>query len=80
MARVGAGSIAAGFMGKTHALAWRNVKAVLEANKGAVANPELAVLCDTPQKRAQAHAAQFGLARASADWRGLVAEHRAESG
>lgn len=48
MQRIGVGLIGTGFMGKTHALAWRNVRAVLGQAIGAVAIPELAVLCDTP--------------------------------
>ncbi|MDP2739183.1 MAG: Gfo/Idh/MocA family oxidoreductase [Pseudorhodobacter sp.] len=74
MQRVGVGLIGTGFMGKTHALAWRNVRAVLGQAIGAVAAPELAMLCDTPLARAEAHAAQFGFARATDDWRALVAD------
>lgn len=74
MQRIGVGLIGTGFMGKTHALAWRNVQAVLGGSLGAVATPDLALLCDTPLARAEAHAQQFGFARATDDWRALVAD------
>ncbi|WP_444666118.1 Gfo/Idh/MocA family protein [Cereibacter changlensis] len=70
MTKIGVGVIGTGFMGKTHALAWRNVKAVM----GCAAAPELAVLCDTPLDRAEAFAGQLGFARATDDWRALVAD------
>lgn len=70
MTKIGVGVIGTGFMGKTHALAWRNVKAVM----GCTATPELAVLCDTPLDRAEALAGQLGFARATDDWRALVAD------
>ncbi|TKA96830.1 Gfo/Idh/MocA family oxidoreductase [Cereibacter changlensis] len=70
MTKIGVGMIGTGFMGKTHALAWRNVKAVM----GCAAVPELAVLCDTPLDRAEAFAGQLGFARATDDWRALVAD------
>lgn len=72
MTKLGIGLIGTGFMGKTHALAWRNVKAVLGGGLGAVATPELALLCDTPLDRAKTLANQFGFARATDDWRALV--------
>lgn len=78
MARIGVGLIGTGFMGKTHALAWRNVRAVLGADIGAVASPELVMLCDTPQERAGIQAAQFGFAHACDDWRALVADPRVQ--
>jgi len=73
MARLGIGLIGTGFMGKTHALAWRNVKAVMGGAMGEVAEPQLALLCDTPD-RAQAMAGQFGFDRATDDWRALCAD------
>lgn len=73
MARLGIGLIGTGFMGKTHALAWRNVKAVMGGVMGDVATPDLAVLCDTPD-RAPRFADQFGFAAATGDWRALCAD------
>lgn len=70
MGQLGVGLIGTGFMGKTHALAWRNVKAVM----GGDVTPYLTLLCDTPLHRAQGFADQFGFARATDDWRALVAD------
>ena len=66
----GIGLIGTGFMGKAHALAYRAARAVM----GDVPEVRLALLCDTPADRAEAMAAQFGFARATDDWRGLVAD------
>lgn len=70
MKTLGIGLIGTGFMGKCHALAYRNVRAVM----GDVPPLRLAVLCDTPEARAVALADQFGFARAEPDWRALVAD------
>jgi predicted dehydrogenase len=70
---LGVGLIGTGFMGKTHALAWRNVKAVMGGVMGAVASPRLEMLCDTPD-RAAPMADQFGFARATSDWQALCAD------
>jgi predicted dehydrogenase len=61
--RVGVELIGTGFMGKCHALALA---------------PRLELLCDTPAERAGAIAAQFGFARATGDWRALVADPAVE--
>ncbi|WP_116133997.1 Gfo/Idh/MocA family protein [Tropicimonas sp. IMCC34043] len=66
----GIGLIGTGFMGKAHALAWRNVAAVM----GDVAPVRLEMLCDTPAEAATEKAHQFGFARATADWQALVAD------
>ena len=70
MDSLGVGLIGTGFMGKCHALAWRNVRAVM----GDVPPVRLELLCDTPADRAAAFADQFGFARAAADWRAVVAD------
>ena len=70
MAGIGVGLIGAGFMGKCHALALAAVGRVF----GDVAAPRLEVLCDTPAERASAMAGQWGFARATADWREVVAD------
>lgn len=57
-------------MGKCHALAYGAVRAVF----GDVPAPRLELLCDTPADRAAAMADQFGFARATGDWRALVAD------
>ena len=70
MADFGIGLIGTGFMGKAHALAWRAAGAVM----GDLPAVRLEVLCDTPADKARAMAAQFGFARATDDWRALVAD------
>ena len=64
---LGVALIGTGFMGKCHAMAWRNVATVFGG-----AHPRLEILCDTPEDRARDFAAQFGFARASADWQAAV--------
>lgn len=66
---LGVALIGTGFMGKCHAMAWRNVATVFGG-----AHPRLEILCDTPADRAQDLAAQFGFARASDDWQAAVAD------
>jgi predicted dehydrogenase len=66
---LGVALIGTGFMGKCHALAWRTVAAVFGG-----AHPRLQVLCDTPEAQARDRAAQFGFARATADWRDAVSD------
>ena len=61
-------------MGKCHALASAAVGRVF----GDVAAPRLEVLCDTPLERAEAMAGQLGFARATDDWRALVADPAVE--
>ncbi|MCR4267687.1 Gfo/Idh/MocA family protein [Nitratireductor sp. ZSWI3] len=68
MREISIGLIGTGFMGKTHALAFRAAKAVL----GDVPAARLELLCDTPAERARQMAGQFGFARATDDWRALV--------
>ena len=70
MKAVGVGLIGTGFMGKAHALAWRNVRAVI----GDVSPARLVQLAETPLDKAQAMADQFGFARATADWRDLLSD------
>lgn len=67
---LGIGLIGTGFMGKTHALALRNVQAVM----GDVPSVALVNLCDDPADRAAAMAAQFGFDRSTDDWRALIAD------
>lgn len=71
MRSVGVGLIGTGFMGKSHALAYRNARAVL-GSELPVARLEL--LCDTPAERAAAMADQFGFARDTGNWRALIAD------
>ncbi|SDD67423.1 Predicted dehydrogenase [Paracoccus isoporae] len=68
-APLGVALIGTGFMGKCHAMAWRNVATVFGG-----AHPRLEILCDTPADRAGEIAAQFGFARATDDWQVAVAD------
>ncbi len=68
MQKLRLGLIGTGFMGKTHALAFRNVKAVM----GDVPDVELTCLCELPLTRATEMAAQFGFLHATDDWRAMV--------
>lgn len=70
MKSIGIGLIGTGFMGKCHALAYGAVRAVF----GDVPKPRLELLCDVPAAKATAMADQFGFARATDDWRALVAD------
>ena len=66
------GLIGTGFMGKAHALAWRNVWPVFGHTLGAVPEVELAVLCETPLAKASQMGREFGFARVTDDWEALV--------
>ncbi|KIC08970.1 myo-inositol 2-dehydrogenase [Leisingera sp. ANG-M1] len=61
--------IGTGFMGKCHALAWRNVAAVFGG-----AHPNLELLCDASEDAASAFAAQFGFVRSTASWQEAVTD------
>ncbi|WP_138465931.1 Gfo/Idh/MocA family protein [Poseidonocella sp. HB161398] len=61
--------IGTGFMGKCHAMAWRNVATVFGG-----APPRLEILCDMAGPQAERFAAQSGFARVSADWQAAVAD------
>jgi predicted dehydrogenase len=67
---IGVGLIGTGFMGKAHALAYRSVRAVM----GDVPGVRLVALAEMPEAKAVEMAAQFGFARATSDWRDLVAD------
>ena len=70
MAPLGVGLIGTGYMGKCHALAWNSVAPVF----GDVEPPRLAVLAEVSQELAERKAAELGFARATGDWRSLVAD------
>jgi predicted dehydrogenase len=74
MNSIGIGLIGTGFMGKCHALAYGSVKAVF----GDVPACRLETLCDVPADKADAFAEQFGFARATDDWRALVADPKVD--
>jgi predicted dehydrogenase len=70
MGTIGIGLIGTGFMGKCHAHAYRNARAVL----GDLPEVRLELLCDVPGDKAAALADQFGFARSTDDWRSLVTD------
>jgi predicted dehydrogenase len=70
MSSIGVGLIGTGYMGKCHALAWAGVKPVF----GDTPDTRRAVLCEVTEELAGRRAAEFGFARATADWRALIAD------
>ncbi|RDE08328.1 Gfo/Idh/MocA family protein [Pelagibacterium lacus] len=70
MSSLGVGLIGTGYMGKCHALAWNAVASVF----GDVARPRLVHLAEADAGLAAQRAAALGFARATGDWRALVAD------
>ncbi|WP_347266603.1 Gfo/Idh/MocA family oxidoreductase [Paracoccus sp. (in: a-proteobacteria)] len=66
---LGVALIGTGFMGKCHAMAWRNVATAFGG-----APPRLELLADLPAARAGALAQAWGFARATGDWRAAVSD------
>lgn len=65
----GVALLGTGFMGRCHAMAWRNVATVFGGPP-----PRLEILCDAAQTSADTFAAQAGFARATTDWRAAVSD------
>ncbi len=61
--QLGVALIGTGFMGKCHAMAWRNVGAVFGGT-----HPRLEILADVQEATAAMFARQFGFARGTAHW------------
>ncbi len=72
MAEIGIGIIGGGYMGKAHAVAMSAVGAVFNT----ALRPRLEMVCATTATTAEAHRAALGFARATGDWRVLVADPR----
>lgn len=70
MERVGVGLIGTGFMGKCHAMAYGAVKAVF----GDVPAVDRVTLCDVEEGHAKKTAHAFGFAKATTNWRDLLAD------
>ncbi len=68
MRTIGVGLIGTGFMGKCHTLAYRSVRAVLDAPFA----PRLVRVCDRRADLAAYHAARCGFERVTDDWRVVV--------
>jgi predicted dehydrogenase len=70
MAQIGIGIVGGGYMGKAHSVAMAAVGAVFNT----ALRPRLEMICATTQQSAENHRAALGFARATADWRVLVAD------
>ena len=70
MREIGIGLIGTGFMGRTHAIAYRTVPAIFPE----CSRPILQMVSDIDAPAAQTMAAQFGFRRWSTDWRDLLDE------
>ena len=68
--RLRIGLIGTGFMGKCHAMAFGAVKAVF----GDVPHVDRVALCDVDSSHTKLKASEFGFARATTNWRDLLAE------
>lgn len=74
MRQLGVGLIGTGFMGRAHALAFRNVSAAFELP----VQLHLAALADADAERAQQCASAWGFARAHSDWQHLIADPKVD--
>lgn len=70
---LGVALIGTGFMGKCHAMAWRNVAAVFGG-----AHHRLEILSDATLESAKSYARQFGFARSSARWEEAVTDPKVD--
>jgi predicted dehydrogenase len=75
MAEIGIGLVGGGYMGKAHAVALSAVAAVFDTSL----RPRLQVIAATSQASAARYAATYGFARATADWRDLVADPKVQA-
>lgn len=64
---LGVALIGTGFMGKCHAMAWRNVATVFGGS-----HPRLEILADVTDESAHRFARQFGFARATSHWEDAI--------
>ena len=70
MKSIGVGLIGTGYMGKCHALAWNGVRPVF----GDGPKVRLVHLAEAGEVLARQRADAFGFAKATGDWRALVAD------
>ena len=75
MTEIGIGLVGGGYMGKAHAVALGAVAAVF----GTALRPRLEVIAATTTASAARYAAAYGFARATADWRDLVADPKVQA-
>ena len=75
MREIGVGIVGGGYMGKAHSVAMAAVAAVFDT----ALRPRLEMICATTDASAERYRAAYGFARATADWRVLVADPRIEA-
>ena len=75
MQDIGIGLIGGGYMGKAHAVAMAAVGAVFDT----ALRPRLEMICASSDASAEGYRAAFGFARATTDWRVLVADPKVQA-
>ncbi len=75
MAQIGIGILGGGYMGKAHAVAMSAVGAVF--NTGL--RPRLEMVCASSPESAERYGRAYGFARATHDWKALVADPKVEA-
>ncbi len=75
MTKIGIGIVGGGYMGKAHAVAMQAVGAVFDTPL----RPVLEMVCATTAASSETHRQAFGFARATSDWRNLVADPLVEA-
>ena len=75
MTQIGIGIVGGGYMGKAHAVAMSAVGAVFNT----ALRPKLEMVCATTSNTAESHRRALGFARATVDWRVLVADPLVEA-
>ncbi len=75
MAEIGIGLVGGGYMGKAHAVALSAVGALFDT----ALRPRLEVIAATSPESAERYRKAYGFARATADWRDLVADPKVQA-
>ncbi len=75
MTEIGIGICGGGYMGKAHAVAMSAVGAVFNT----ALRPRLEMVCASSEASAERYRSAYGFARATADWRVLVADPKVEA-
>ena len=75
MAEIGIGIVGGGYMGKAHSVAMAAVAAVFDTPL----RPRLEMIAAASDASAEGYRKSFGFARATSDWRVLVADEKVEA-
>lgn len=75
MRETGIGIVGGGYMGKAHSVAMAAVASVFDT----ALRPRLEMICASSEASAERYRCAYGFARATADWRVLVADPRVEA-